>query len=44
MTRNDGIANQNVTIGSNTQTLLKFAARANDVSAINISKLTFAPV
>ncbi len=44
MTRNDGIANQNVTVGSNTQTLLKFAARANDVSAVNISKLTFAPV
>ena len=41
LTRNDGIANQVVTVGSNNQTLIKFAARASDVSDVTISKLTF---
>ena len=42
MTRNDGIANQSVTVGSTSQTLTKFSMRANDVSDVTVSKLKFA--
>ncbi|MDD3646395.1 MAG: hypothetical protein PHH06_03225 [Candidatus Gracilibacteria bacterium] len=43
MTRNDGISNQDVTVGSSNQTLMSFSMRANDVSPVTVTKLTFAP-
>jgi hypothetical protein len=42
MTRNDGIANQTLSIGSSNQTLTQFSMRANDVSDVTVTKLTFA--
>lgn len=41
ITRNDGIADQNVTVGAANQTLVKFSMRASDVSDVTVSKLTF---
>ena len=41
MTRNDGIANQPLTVGSTQQTLSQFTIRANDVSDVNVTKLKF---
>ncbi|MFA5917351.1 MAG: S-layer homology domain-containing protein [Candidatus Gracilibacteria bacterium] len=42
MTRNDGIAPQTLSIGSSNQTLTQFSMRANDVSDVTVTKLTFA--
>ncbi len=41
LTRNDGVADQALTIGSTSQTLMQFAMRANDVSDVTVTKLTF---
>lgn len=41
MTRNDGISNQNLTVGSTNQTLLQFSMRANDVSDVTLTKMVF---
>jgi hypothetical protein len=40
-TRNDGIANQNLAVGATSVTAMQFAAQANDVSDITVSKLRF---
>lgn len=41
LTRNDGIANQNLAVGAVNATVAQFTARANDVSDVTISKLKF---
>lgn len=41
LTRNDGIANQNLAVGAIDSTVAQFTARANDVSDITITKLKF---
>lgn len=41
LTRNDGIANQNLAVGASNVTAMQFTARANDVSDVTISKLKF---
>lgn len=41
LTRNDGIANQNLAVGAMEATVAQFTARANDVSDVTISKLKF---
>lgn len=41
LTRNDGIANQNLAVGAMNATVAQFTARANDVSDVTISKLKF---
>lgn len=41
MTRNDGIANQTLALWSSNQTLIQFSMRANDVSDVTVTKLTF---
>ena len=40
-TRNDGIANQNLTVGSSNVTMVQFDVKANDVSDVTITKLKF---
>lgn len=41
LTRNDGIADQNLAVGAQNATVAQFTARANDVSDVTISKLKF---
>lgn len=41
LTRNDGIADQNLAVGAINATVAQFTARANDVSDVTISKLKF---
>lgn len=41
LTRNDGIADQNLAVGAVNATVAQFTARANDVSDVTISKLKF---
>jgi hypothetical protein len=43
MTRNDGKpTSEDLAVGSSNQTLIQFSMRANDVSDINVTKMTFA--